>query len=221
MREVKQSTAKNYMVFMTDMADHVTGKTGLTLAITASKDGAAFASISPTVTERGSGWYNLALTAAMTDTLGDLTIHITGTGADPTDLAIQVVAYDPNDAAALGLSRLDAVVSTRALETGGNVAAIKAKTDLIGASVALETGGNLAAVKTKTDNLPATPADQTDVVIIRRLLKNKLVIDKATSTLKLYDDAGVSVLYTWTLTDKDGNTVVLTGTGPANRGVPT
>jgi hypothetical protein len=39
----------NLMVFMTDSTDHVSGKTGLTLALTASKDGAAFASITPTV----------------------------------------------------------------------------------------------------------------------------------------------------------------------------
>jgi len=92
MREVKQSSTANIMVFMTDSTDHVTGKTGLTLTITASKNGAAFASITPTVTERGNGWYNLALTASHTDTIGDFCLHITGTGADPTDLKINIVA---------------------------------------------------------------------------------------------------------------------------------
>ena len=38
------------------------------------------------------------------------------------------------------------------------VEAVKTKTDIIGASVALETGGNLAAVKAKTDLIPAYPA---------------------------------------------------------------
>jgi len=42
--------------------------------------------------------------------------------------------------------RIDAAISTRAPEAGGNVAAIKAKTDIIGASVALETGGKLATI---------------------------------------------------------------------------
>lgn len=78
------------MVMMVDSTDHVTGKTGLTLTITASKDGGAFGSIAPTVTERGNGWYNLALTASHTDTLGDLALHITGTAADPTDMVILV-----------------------------------------------------------------------------------------------------------------------------------
>lgn len=85
MRELKQSTAANVMVFMTDSSDHLTGKTGLTLAITASKNGAAFGSISPTVTERGNGWYNVALTTSHTDTLGELAFHITGSSADAAD----------------------------------------------------------------------------------------------------------------------------------------
>jgi hypothetical protein len=93
MRTIRQSTAVNVMVFMTDSTDRVTGKTGLTLTITASKDGAAFASISPTVTERGNGWYSLALITSHSDTVGDLVLHITGTGADPTDVLIDV---EPN-----------------------------------------------------------------------------------------------------------------------------
>ena len=78
------------MVLMVDSTDHVTGKTGLTLTITASKNGAAFASITPTVTERGDGWYSIAITAAHTDTEGDLALHITGSGADPSDVLMNV-----------------------------------------------------------------------------------------------------------------------------------
>lgn len=92
MRLLKQSTAYNLTVFMTDSTDHVTGKTGLTLTITASKDGAAFASITPTVTELATGWYKLALTTSHTDTVGDLALHITSTGADATDVVMQVRA---------------------------------------------------------------------------------------------------------------------------------
>lgn len=98
------------MVLMVDSTDHVTGKTGLTLTITASKDGAAFASIAPTVTERGNGWYALALTASHTDTLGDLALHITGTAADPADMVLLVEA-----------GATDADVSTR-LATAGYTA---------------------------------------------------------------------------------------------------
>jgi phage tail sheath gpL-like len=92
---LKQSTARNRVVLMIDDADHITGKTGLTLTITASKNGAAFGSISPTVTELADGWYSLALTTSHTDTLGDLALHITSTGADPTDTVDQVVVDLP------------------------------------------------------------------------------------------------------------------------------
>lgn len=115
MRKLKLSTARNLMVLMVDSTDHVTGKTLLTLTITASKNGDAFGSITPTVTERGSGWYSLALTSAHLDTLGDLALHITGAAADPADVLAEVVAYDPQAATNLGLSNLD--VASSALET--------------------------------------------------------------------------------------------------------
>jgi hypothetical protein len=88
---VKQSTARNLMVFLTDSTDHVSGKTGATLSVSLSKNGAAFSSISPTVTERGNGWYNIALTSSHTDTLGDLVLRATASGADPIDLRELVV----------------------------------------------------------------------------------------------------------------------------------
>ena len=99
MRVLKQSTAYNLTVLMVDSTDHVTGKTGLTLTITASKDGAAFASITPTVTELATGWYKLALTSSHTDTVGDLALHITATGADATDVAMVVRARVTDDLA--------------------------------------------------------------------------------------------------------------------------
>jgi hypothetical protein len=99
MKLLKKSTARNLMIFMTDSSDHVSGKTGLTLTIVASKDGGNFSSISPTVTEptTANGWYCLALDTTMTNTLGDLALHITATGADPTDVSCQVVNDLPGD----------------------------------------------------------------------------------------------------------------------------
>jgi hypothetical protein len=90
MRKAKKDTAKNVMVFMTDSTDHVTGKTGLTLTVTISKDGGAFSAISPTITERGDGWYNLALTTTHLNTVGDTALHITAVGADPTDILLLI-----------------------------------------------------------------------------------------------------------------------------------
>jgi hypothetical protein len=94
MAQLHQSAAYTRMVLMVGSSDHVTGLAGATLTITASKAGGAFASITPTVTDRGSGWYSLALTTAHTDTLGDFVLHITATSADPTDVNDQIIAQD-------------------------------------------------------------------------------------------------------------------------------
>lgn len=92
MRELIQNKARDILVFMTDSADRSLGKAGLTLTITSSKAGASFATITPTQTDLGNGWYKLALTAGHVDTRGDLAFHITGgSGADPSDFLCQVV----------------------------------------------------------------------------------------------------------------------------------
>jgi len=71
------------------------GLAGLTLAVTLSKAGGAFASISPTVTDRGNGWYSIALTASHTDTLGDLVVRATATGAQAAERILNVVINWP------------------------------------------------------------------------------------------------------------------------------
>jgi hypothetical protein len=95
---LKQGTDRTVMVLMIDSVDHISGKTGLTLTITQSKNGAAFGAISPTVVDRGSGWYSVALLGATNlDTLGDYALHITATGADPSDMKWQVVTDLPGE----------------------------------------------------------------------------------------------------------------------------
>lgn len=98
-------------------------------------------------------------------------------------------------------------------------------------SLALE--ATAQAVKAKTDGLPADPASETSLATIqadlttiagivadtRRIVKNKMTVDEANSKLQLWDDAGENVLYEWPVTDKDGNAVVLQGTGLTNRDV--
>lgn len=158
---LKQSTGRNVLVFMTDSADHVTGKTGLTLTITASKDGAAFAGIAPAVTERGSGWYSVALAVGDTDTLGDLALHITSAGADPTDVREQVFLALPGESV---------VVSSVTGSVGSVVGLTAANLDV--AVSTLATAANLAtvdtvvdAIKVKTDSLAFTVAGQVDANI--------------------------------------------------------
>jgi hypothetical protein len=80
---LKLNAARSVYVRLKDSAG--AGKTGLTLVIKSSKNGAAPATITPTVTELDSvnwpGVYVLALTAGHTDTAGFMKLYITGTGA--------------------------------------------------------------------------------------------------------------------------------------------
>lgn len=113
--KIKQSSTGRALVFlMVDDTDHITGKTGLSPTVTIRKEGGSFASPAGSVTEIGNGWYQVAGNATDTNTLGSLLLHATATGADPVDLMFEVVAYDPGDAAGLGLSRIDVAVSSRA-----------------------------------------------------------------------------------------------------------
>jgi hypothetical protein len=153
------------MVLMVSSTDHITGVAGATLAVTVSKSGGAFASVSPTVVDRGSGWYSVALLAGDLDTLGDLALHASATGCDPADALLEVVAYDPQDAAGLGLSRIDAAVSTRALEDGGRVEDIHLDVGDIHNDVGT-IDSYVQAIKASTDNLPASPAATGDAMAL-------------------------------------------------------
>jgi hypothetical protein len=105
---LKLSTQVTITVLLVDSSDHVTGKTGLSagLTITASKAGTYSATpITPTVAEldatNAKGLYSLILTTTHTNTLGELLLHITASGADPADYWFQVSTYIPGEAATL------------------------------------------------------------------------------------------------------------------------
>lgn len=186
---LKQSTARNSMIFMTDSSDHVTGKTGLTLSITASKDGGTFSAISPTITDRGDGWYNIALTTGHTDTLGDLVIHATGAGADPTDRIYQVVLDLPGssvvvasggissssfvvgaiDSGSLATSAVneirDSILSDGVRFSGANIDA-PISSRMATFSYTAPDNATIAAINAKTTTLPANPASESTVVSV-------------------------------------------------------
>ncbi len=110
--EVKKDSAAYPLVFlMIDSSDHISGKTGLAPTVTLSKNGAAFGSPAGAVTQIANGWYQVAGHATDTNTLGPLVLHASAAGADPTDAAYFVVAYDPQDAVRGGLTALPNVAS--------------------------------------------------------------------------------------------------------------
>ncbi len=80
-RIVKNTALSNFEFLMIDSADHVTGKTGLTVTAERSIDGAAFGACANAVTEVSAGVYKINLAA--TDLNGDvITLKFTAAGAD-------------------------------------------------------------------------------------------------------------------------------------------
>jgi hypothetical protein len=102
---VQQATNSRKILFsLASSTDHVTPITGASVTVTISKNGAAFAAPTGTVAEVGSGWYALTPSVADTGILGPLVLHATATSADPANTVANVVAYNPDDASALGLT---------------------------------------------------------------------------------------------------------------------
>lgn len=66
------------------------GVTGLTLTVTISKAGAAFAAAAGVVGELSVGWYKISLTTVDTGTEGALAFHATDGGVNIIDWADQV-----------------------------------------------------------------------------------------------------------------------------------
>jgi hypothetical protein len=114
---LKSSTESPLVFLMLESADHITPLTGASPTVVISKDGGAFASPSGAVSEIGDGWYKVAANATDTGTLGPLLLHATATNGDPSDTVMNVVAYDPQSAANLGLTG----VPTAAPNTSGGL----------------------------------------------------------------------------------------------------
>lgn len=149
----KQSSTTYPITFlMVDSSDHLTGKTGLTPTVTISKNGAGFGAPSGAVSEVGNGWYALAGNATDRGTLGDLLIHATGTGADPVDDRYTIVPWDPFDATSLGVTRLDAAITSRLAPTTS------------GRTLDVTTGGNAGIDWANVANADAT-VELSDTII--------------------------------------------------------
>lgn len=145
MKARKQSTTSYPILFlMVDSTDHVTGKAGLTPTVTISKNGGAFASPSGAVTELSSGWYALAGNATDRNTVGELLIHATGTGADPLDDRYLVVGYDPFDVPTALLDLADAVDTGLTVRHALELAAASVLQKLSGAGTGTEVVRNFS-----------------------------------------------------------------------------
>lgn len=120
---LKSSTGYPLTFMMIDSSDHITAKTGLSPTVTISKAGASFASPAGAVSELSVGWYKVAGNATDTNTDGELILHATAAGADPTDIKVGVVVeFDPRNAPTIQ-NLVDGVLNelTSAHTTAGTV----------------------------------------------------------------------------------------------------
>jgi hypothetical protein len=125
--ELTQNQPAVISVFMQDI-ESGQGLAGLapTMVVLLKKSNAAFASSTPTITDRTLGWYDLSFLAASFDTLGEGTLHITGPGAQPNDeTKFKVIALNKDDGVRAGLTALPNVAAgslgglpTNAIRTG-------------------------------------------------------------------------------------------------------
>jgi len=91
MGSLNQLVESVVMVLMVGAVNRSLGVPGATLSCSISKAGGAFSGISPTVVDRGFGWYAVTLTASNTDTAGALVLHVEASGCDNTDQTFDVI----------------------------------------------------------------------------------------------------------------------------------
>lgn len=100
---IPQSVAMRVLIKAYLSADHLTEATGLTIPVTISKNGAAFANPSAGATNAtpiGSGWYYVDLSTIDTGTLGPLIVRGVLAGYDTMERVYYVVdAYNMGSAA--------------------------------------------------------------------------------------------------------------------------
>lgn len=95
MRDVLQNTARKFKIYMADSASPTSAKTGLSsFTVYLAKDNGAENTVSPTITERGHGWYEVTPTTSHRDTLGENAWTFTATGAIDFPYKETVVAVD-------------------------------------------------------------------------------------------------------------------------------
>lgn len=145
----QQSTTNYPILFQVTLSiDHITGATGKTLTLVASKNGGTM-NVTPSgaVAELGNGVYSWAGNATDRGTLGTLIVYITGSGCDPVVIAVEVVGYDPFDAVHLGLSAIPnaSAGASGGLPTLDSNLSVAANLKYILGTLLTETSGQIAA----------------------------------------------------------------------------
>jgi len=142
MYDIKQSTALTVPVFAHDVSgDAVTGLIDAGFTKRISKNGAAFAAMTVTITELENGWYSVPLSTSHTDTNGIMSITLTHGSAKQINLQFRIQAKltdDLNDVAATDIVSGGAInTTTGAVDNVTLVATTTTNTDMRGTDNAL------------------------------------------------------------------------------------
>jgi hypothetical protein len=89
---ILQNNPFTKMFILVSSTDHTSPLLGAIPNVTISKNGQFFTAPQGAVIEVGDGWYSLTYTTVDTNTVGELSLHVTATGGDNTDLSDQVLA---------------------------------------------------------------------------------------------------------------------------------
>lgn len=114
--KVSEATAarRRVPIHCADATDGITPETGEAAGQPqVSKNGGAWANTSATLVAIGNGAYYVELTATELNTIGLIQVRYKSANTAEYQIDGFVFSYDPYDAAGLGLSRLDAAVSSR------------------------------------------------------------------------------------------------------------
>jgi len=166
------------LFFLTDSADHVTGKSGLTPTVTLSKSGAAFGAAAGAVTEVGNGWYALAGNATDRGTLGELALHASAALADPFDGRYVIVPIDPFDGASGGMTDIATIltrVSTGVIVTNSPVT--------LSGETQIWAGYDMLAVNNQALEYTSDGSWPADITGVVTLVTNAMLADNTPYTL--------------------------------------
>jgi hypothetical protein len=212
------ATLRRIPILLVDATDGYTPKTGQTgVSVLISKNGGTPASTANSVVEIGNGQYYIELTAVEVNTLGWIAVNVQKTACRQYNAIIQVMAYDYAAGSNLGLTNLDALITSRMATF--TYTAPPTTTDIWSAITRTLTSGAAPSATTIADavlnrKLDSTGdgTDTTDERTVRsalRAMRNKVVVNSGAITVYKEDDA--TQAWTGTLSNTADVTVNPTG----------
>jgi len=184
-----ESAAARRTVYFTavntaDDSAHTSTLSGADIRV--SKAGGSESNSSGTATHIATGLFKYVLTADECDTLGEVSIRLAKAGVYNDVRVVNIVAFDPYTGSDLGLTNLDAPMSSRlASNDYQNIAAMLAEPDTIENGVSLRgflralgavQGGKTAGAGTGTEYFRALIADHKVRVTATVVGKNRTAI---------------------------------------------